>query len=287
MAAAGLDAPSIEASVSSKLFNSGHTLGSFLDVGNTSSASTQPPIEIQDDASPPMKLTTSSSGALSSPPSARTPRTGQATSGSEDSDVMVHYPPASSSPSTSLLSASKHPNLLPQHQNSSLDPSPTSSNNSSAPPSFEYMRSVPSDRLAVNHPSSSYHQASLSHSGGLTESSTGLLAHDHVSGEPSHSNSHDLYNSQANGFAKVSGGRKSMQVFGTPPVGIIGVHKPREIIRLDRDYSSGEICQFWSGFPIELEGRVSSFEASHFSAYINTDCAAISGHRDTASECYE
>ncbi|KAK9897427.1 hypothetical protein P389DRAFT_142731 [Cystobasidium minutum MCA 4210] len=49
-----------------------------------------------------------------------------------------------------------------------------------------------------------------------------------------------------------------MQIFGTDPVGTIGVHKPREIIRLDRDYTSGEICQFWSGFPIELEGRITA-----------------------------
>jgi hypothetical protein len=33
--------------------------------------------------------------------------------------------------------------------------------------------------------------------------------------------------------------------------------KPREVVRIDRDYSSGELCQLWSGFPPELEGRVS------------------------------
>lgn len=50
---------------------------------------------------------------------------------------------------------------------------------------------------------------------------------------------------------------RKLQVFGTPQTGIIGRHKPREIIRIDRDYSSGEICQFWSGYQFELEGRVS------------------------------
>ena len=43
----------------------------------------------------------------------------------------------------------------------------------------------------------------------------------------------------------------------TPPMGQIGVHHPREIVRVERDYSGGEIVQFASTFPMELEGRVS------------------------------
>jgi hypothetical protein len=39
-------------------------------------------------------------------------------------------------------------------------------------------------------------------------------------------------------------------------VGIIGIHHPREIIRVERDYSSGEIIQFAPIYPMELEGRV-------------------------------
>jgi hypothetical protein len=58
------------------------------------------------------------------------------------------------------------------------------------------------------------------------------------------------------GFSRQAG-RRSFQIFGTPQIGIIGKHKPREIVRIDRDYSDGEICQFWSGYPMELEGRVS------------------------------
>lgn len=46
-------------------------------------------------------------------------------------------------------------------------------------------------------------------------------------------------------------------VYGTAPVGVIGKHKPREVIRVERDYSGGELCQFWSGWIWELEGRVS------------------------------
>ncbi|TNY17857.1 Golgin subfamily A member 7/ERF4 family-domain-containing protein [Rhodotorula diobovata] len=46
-------------------------------------------------------------------------------------------------------------------------------------------------------------------------------------------------------------------VFGTPPVGVVGKTRPREVIRVERDYSSGEVCQLWSGWIWELEGRVS------------------------------
>ena len=44
--------------------------------------------------------------------------------------------------------------------------------------------------------------------------------------------------------------------FGTPPVGQIGVHHPREIIRIERDYTGGELTQFTPIYPLELEGRV-------------------------------
>jgi len=45
--------------------------------------------------------------------------------------------------------------------------------------------------------------------------------------------------------------------FGTPPVGQIGVHYPREMVRIERDYSGGELPQFAAIYPLELEGRVS------------------------------
>ena len=49
-------------------------------------------------------------------------------------------------------------------------------------------------------------------------------------------------------------------IFGSPPAGIIGIDKPREIIRIERDYSSGTgITQFWAGWIWELEGRVRTF----------------------------
>lgn len=43
----------------------------------------------------------------------------------------------------------------------------------------------------------------------------------------------------------------------TPPMGQIGVHHPREIVRVERDYSGGEVVQFSSTYPMELRGRVS------------------------------
>jgi hypothetical protein len=52
----------------------------------------------------------------------------------------------------------------------------------------------------------------------------------------------------------------------TPPVGQIGVHHPREIVRVERDYSGGEIVQFSSTYPPEFEGRVgflSTLSAHH------------------------
>ena len=32
--------------------------------------------------------------------------------------------------------------------------------------------------------------------------------------------------------------------FGTAPMGHIGVHHPREVLRIERDYSGGEVIQF-------------------------------------------
>ncbi|TFY79830.1 hypothetical protein EWM64_g4190, partial [Hericium alpestre] len=44
--------------------------------------------------------------------------------------------------------------------------------------------------------------------------------------------------------------------YGTDPVGRIGVHHPREIVRIERDYSGGDIIQFADTYPLELEGRI-------------------------------
>jgi len=44
--------------------------------------------------------------------------------------------------------------------------------------------------------------------------------------------------------------------YGTAPIGQIGVHHPREILRIERDYTGGEVIQFAPIYPLELEGRV-------------------------------
>lgn len=46
--------------------------------------------------------------------------------------------------------------------------------------------------------------------------------------------------------------------YGTAPVGHIGVHHPREIVRIERDYTGGEVVQFMPVFPLELEGRITA-----------------------------
>ncbi|PCH33109.1 hypothetical protein WOLCODRAFT_63075, partial [Wolfiporia cocos MD-104 SS10] len=44
--------------------------------------------------------------------------------------------------------------------------------------------------------------------------------------------------------------------YGSSPVGQIGKHHPREIVRIERDYSGGELPQFASSYPLEFEGRL-------------------------------
>lgn len=52
--------------------------------------------------------------------------------------------------------------------------------------------------------------------------------------------------------------------FGTEPIGQIGLHHPREILRVERDYSGGELIQFAPVFPLELDGRVSPANSASF-----------------------
>ena len=44
--------------------------------------------------------------------------------------------------------------------------------------------------------------------------------------------------------------------FSTAPCGQIGVHHPREIVRIERDYDHGELVQFSTTYPLELQGRI-------------------------------
>ncbi|KAI0668670.1 Golgin subfamily A member 7/ERF4 family-domain-containing protein [Trametes maxima] len=55
--------------------------------------------------------------------------------------------------------------------------------------------------------------------------------------------------------------------YGTDPMGQIGVHHPREVVRIERDYTGGELPQFASTYPLELEGRITP---TQFLETINT-----------------
>ncbi|KAI0706204.1 Golgin subfamily A member 7/ERF4 family-domain-containing protein [Cytidiella melzeri] len=55
--------------------------------------------------------------------------------------------------------------------------------------------------------------------------------------------------------------------FHTDPIGQIGLHHPREIIRVERDYEGGELVQFSSTYPLELDGRITP---TQFLETINT-----------------
>lgn len=46
-----------------------------------------------------------------------------------------------------------------------------------------------------------------------------------------------------------------------------GITTPKRIIRIDRDYTSGELCQFQTAFPVEIDGRITP---RRFQQTINT-----------------
>ncbi|KAK8849445.1 hypothetical protein IAR55_004778 [Kwoniella newhampshirensis] len=54
--------------------------------------------------------------------------------------------------------------------------------------------------------------------------------------------------------------------FLQPVTGTIGRHLPKEIVRVERDWSGGEVCRFETSFPMELEGRISP---KQFMSFIN------------------
>ncbi|KAG9128106.1 hypothetical protein FRC07_004722 [Ceratobasidium sp. 392] len=65
--------------------------------------------------------------------------------------------------------------------------------------------------------------------------------------------------------------------YGSDPLGQIGVHFPREILRIERDYSGGELVQFHPTFPLELEGRVTPVQHQESMNSINE--ILISAHQ--------
>ncbi|KAH7344462.1 Golgin subfamily A member 7/ERF4 family-domain-containing protein [Rhizoctonia solani] len=69
--------------------------------------------------------------------------------------------------------------------------------------------------------------------------------------------------------------------YGSDPLGQIGVHYPREILRIERDYSGGELChsctcRFHPTFPLELEGRITPVQHQESMNSINE--VLISAH---------
>lgn len=66
-----------------------------------------------------------------------------------------------------------------------------------------------------------------------------------------------------------NGPPSNTSAYGTNPIGHIGVHHPREIVRIERDYAGGEeLIQFSPAYPLELEGRVSIQVIENFVAGI-------------------
>jgi len=72
--------------------------------------------------------------------------------------------------------------------------------------------------------------------------------------------------------------------FGTPPIGQIGVHHPREVVRVERDYSGGEIVQFSGTWPLELEGRITPTQFLETINAINERLLAAHSLRGAALE---
>ena len=65
--------------------------------------------------------------------------------------------------------------------------------------------------------------------------------------------------------------------FGTAPCGVIGRDQPREMVRIERDYTAGELVQFYPAYPLELEGRIT---ATAFSELVNDiNSLLIEAHR--------
>ncbi|GAA5823469.1 hypothetical protein JCM11251_000643 [Rhodosporidiobolus azoricus] len=156
---------------------------------------------------------------------------------------------------------------------------------SASPPAMTASAASPS--LARN-PNSSSHQPSDAHSPPVPGLSTDPVV-PFSSSLPPHSamtgNCH-VYPPTA-GRSSLHSQRSSIapdSVFGTAPVGAIGKTKPREVIRIERDYSAGETCQFWSGWIWELDGRISPTDYQNTLNELNTVLASA---HDPYRSCFD
>lgn len=65
--------------------------------------------------------------------------------------------------------------------------------------------------------------------------------------------------------------------YGSDQIGQIGVHYPREILRIERDYSGGELCQcvclaWWLSFRSSSLGSIQHFRSSWRAGYASSVC---------------
>ncbi|WVQ75217.1 hypothetical protein IAR50_004829 [Cryptococcus sp. DSM 104548] len=61
-----------------------------------------------------------------------------------------------------------------------------------------------------------------------------------------------------------------MSYYHTPVTGVIGHHLPKEMVRIERNWNDGEVCQFDTVFPIELDNRIPPRTLSEFINTLNT-----------------
>ncbi|KAI9632918.1 Golgin subfamily A member 7/ERF4 family-domain-containing protein [Dioszegia hungarica] len=73
-----------------------------------------------------------------------------------------------------------------------------------------------------------------------------------------------------------------LSYFGQAKTGVVGLHLPKEVIRVERDWSDGEICQFETSFPMELDGRITPMAFQSLIESINTRLTAAYSIRGAA-----
>ena len=165
-------------------------------------------------------------------------------------DGGTAYPPKSSAQMTGTGTAAAHPQLLPNiHARSAVassDPYSAGSPDTASAMRYPLLRASERTSGTADAQGSSTWQ----HDAAASNSSTPAGSQGLDMGEDAPTRQDDRQR------GRTGTSRTQQQIFGTPQVGVIGRHKPRDLIRLDRDYTAGEVCQFWSGYPFELEGRV-------------------------------
>lgn len=139
-----------------------------------------------------------------------------------------------------------------------LPPSPSNSHLHAFPPQPRNGTATPSPTLpaAASAAPFSYHSSAPLAMSAAARAPSSIASHD----LPPPETNPAAFRSGLNSRPSVHSHRSSVaaeSIYGTAQVGVIGKNKPREVIRIERDYSGGELCQFWSGWIWELEGRVS------------------------------